>query len=199
MPQRIQAPLNTDLSLIISREEHCVVPWKTRRDGMRQKNSWGKIEGKKKKQVHDLAEDTERRRIARTMHPCGHVIPLSQQLIWMNFMWFLHISAPISLDSWKILLINESSTETWSCIKLSRSANLSDWAHIEKFVFADALRSHLSQGQTDTSHCWCLADFCQLFQITNYSHLWLFLASAPAEHPCPLTLTKCAHMATVPM
>lgn len=40
MTQRIQAPLNADLSLIISREELSVVPWKMRqRDGMRQKNS----------------------------------------------------------------------------------------------------------------------------------------------------------------
>lgn len=40
MTQRIQAPLNADLSLIISREELSVVPQKTRqRDSLRQKNS----------------------------------------------------------------------------------------------------------------------------------------------------------------
>ena len=59
------------------------------------------------------------------------------------------------------------------------------------------LRSHLSQGQNDKTHRWCFSDFCQLFQITKYSHLWRLLASSPTEHPCPLTRTEHSHMPIV--
>lgn len=62
MTQRIQAPANADLCLIISREERSVVPRKMRqRGGVRRKNRRGKIEGKRETRAQDLAEVTGRK------------------------------------------------------------------------------------------------------------------------------------------
>lgn len=76
MAQRIQAPLNADLCLIISREGLSVVPQKKTRGGcdreIEKKESAGKTE---------CARKARSRRREKRENLSGHVVPLLQRLL----------------------------------------------------------------------------------------------------------------------
>lgn len=84
MAQRIQAPLNAGLCLIISREGLSMVPQKKRPgecDRRRQKNRAEERLKAREKQVQDLVGGMGGEKKERKTCPCGHVIPLLRWLL----------------------------------------------------------------------------------------------------------------------